>query len=215
MAQMSFNPQAHVPSAAFEVLKPDWYAATGVIESDVVQTAAGGQMVKITIALANGRKVFTNFNIVNENPKAVEIAYGDLTALCHAIGLTAQVTDSQQLHGRPFDVKLKIEKREGYDDRNVVASGGFAPAGSKASAPVHNQQPAQFQQGYVHQAQPVNNFGGVPAQAPQQFTPPAPVQQQVPTFQPQQQAPAHPFQGQAPQAPAAPQGGFPAQWAQR
>lgn len=210
MAQFQFNPAAVAPAQSNDALPNGWYPAKGISESEVVTTAAGGQMLKLTIDLANGRKVWPNFNIANANPDVVTRAFSDLSALCTAIGITHQINDSRELHGRPFDVKLRTEKQEGYDDRNVPAQGGYAAYGSRQDKYV--QQQAQT-------AAPVGAFGGQPAFSnrtaqpapygqqfgaapsavqhhpaaqPQGFTPPAPIQQPVPQ-PPQAQAPAAPF----------------------
>lgn len=194
----AFNPGTVQPSQALDVMPAGWYPAKGITESEVADTSTGGKQIKATVELQNGRKVWLGFNIVNSSQKAVEMAYADLAALCGAIGIQQQITDTTQLHNRPFDVKLRVQQDEGYDPRNTVATGGFAPLGTKADK-------------YAQAAAPAPQLGGAPAFAPAQpaafgqpqqpaFQPPAPVQQPMP--QPPQQFAQHPqapaqFQPQA------------------
>ena len=54
-----------------------------------------------------GRKLFSRLNLRNNNPVASEIAYKELSAICHAAGVL-QVQDSQQLHGKPLQLKVAL-----------------------------------------------------------------------------------------------------------
>lgn len=211
MAQMpfAFNPQAVQPSEALDVMAAGWYPAKGIIESEVKATKTGGSLISVTIELQSGRKVWHNFNIVNDSQKAVEIAYADLAALCGAIGMQQAVSDTTQLHSRPFDVKLKVEQQEGYDPKNVVAGGGFAVLGSKQDKYVRAAEAsrgAPFNPGGQQFAAPVAPAQFAP-QAPAQgtqfaqpvFQPPAPIQQPMP--QPPQPQFQVPFPGSQPQQP--------------
>jgi Protein of unknown function (DUF669) len=54
-----------------------------------------------------GRKVSFNFNLQHTNPQTVEIAYKQFSAVCHATG-HLMVGDSQELHGRPLKLCLKV-----------------------------------------------------------------------------------------------------------
>lgn len=215
----AFNPGAVAPAQALEVLPLGWYPAKGITESEVKGTSKGGTLLAITVELQNGRKVWHNFNIVNENQAAVEMAYADMAALCGALGIQQQVTDTQQLHNRPFDIKLRVEQSEGYDPKNVISKGGFAPLGSKqdkyierATGAFAPQAPAMPQQSF-HPQQPVQPQQFAGQAHTQGFQPSPPVQQNMPQFQPQ--APQAPFaqpnvpaQAFAHANPAQPQQGF-------
>ena len=204
-----------------------WYNVM-IDESEMKPTKAeGGLRLSLRFTIMDGqyanRKVFTGLNLKNANPVAQEIAYKQLSAICHAVGIM-QVQDSQQLHGRPLKIKVKVRAASGdYEASNDItayknineqvdgpATGG-APAGAPwATAPAPAPQAAPW--------------AGQPAAAPvaltQQFAPPvqapapaaAAPQWQPPAAQqpwaqaPQQQAPVQqePVQQQAPQqAPAA------------
>lgn len=139
-----------------------------------------------------GRKLYARFNLNNSNPVAKEIAYKEFSAVCHATGVM-QVMDSQQLHGIPLKVKVKVRAAEGnygpandittYKPANFVPD---APAGAVAAGGQPPMQPQGFPPQQAWQQPPSQQGWQQPAQAPQ------------PTQQPQQ--PQQPWQ--APQQPA-------------
>jgi len=75
-----------------------------------------------------GRVVFGNLNIINQNPKAQEIGHQQLGELMRAIGL-AQVSDTDQLIGGQLSIKLAIRSQEGYDPSNDVKGFKALPGG--------------------------------------------------------------------------------------
>jgi hypothetical protein len=86
-----------------------------LIDSVWKDTKAGdGRYVKLTFEVADegdlkGRRIYENLNLVNKNPTAVAIANRKLSAICHAVGVM-QLTDTAQLHFKPFKVKVGISK---------------------------------------------------------------------------------------------------------
>lgn len=157
-----------------------------------------------------GKKVFARLNLRNQNATAQEIAYKQLSAICHAVGVL-QVADSAQLHNLPLKVKLKLRKADGdYEANNEITAfknineqvalanvGGFPPAaGGFAPPPAFATPPA---------------FAVPPQAAPQQFAPP-PQAPQAPQQAPQQawQPPAAQQPWQAPQQAPAPAQQMPA-----
>lgn len=123
MAGFQFNSNEHNPSQSFDPLPAGWYVAQ-VVNSEIKPTAKPGGarlnlQFKILNAPAAGRVVFGGYNIKNDNPIAVEIAMNELAALSNAIA-TPVWTDSEQLHGKPFHLKLKIVKDATgqYEDKN-------------------------------------------------------------------------------------------------
>lgn len=113
-----------------------------VSESEVKETSKGGEMLKLTFevdeAAWEGRKIWTNLNIVNDNPKAQQIALGMLSALCRAVGKVGLVSDSAQLHDKLVIVSVGIEAGtvEYPNPKNRVT--GFYPAEKKDSNPRKN-----------------------------------------------------------------------------
>jgi hypothetical protein len=67
-----------------------------------------------------GSSFYANFNIENKNPKAVEIAWRDLSAWGHAVGVLTG--DSDALLYKPFMARVGIEKSKDpqYKDKNKI-----------------------------------------------------------------------------------------------
>jgi len=66
-----------------------------------------------------GRLVFIGLNIKNPSEQAVAISQKELASICDAVGVE-EVEDSDELHDISFGFKIKVEKSEGYDDKNVI-----------------------------------------------------------------------------------------------
>jgi len=140
MADLSgFNAEEIEVSTSYDPVPPGWYPAV-ITESEMRETRAGtGQYLALTLELVDcayaGRRVWTNLNLHNPNPKAVEIAQRDLASICRAIGIM-QPRDSEDLHFRKLEVKLAIQRDN--HDRNECkgyrAVEGAAPAASKPAA---------------------------------------------------------------------------------
>lgn len=208
MAQLNFDASQVAPSEALEAIPAGWYNAQ-MTASEMKPTSDGtGAYLQAEFTVLSGdyagRKLFDRINLQNKNPVAVEIGYKTLSAICHAVNVI-QVQDSQQLHGRPLQLKVSLRAAgPGADGKHYEASNdvkGYkavdgagvpmagAPAGGAPSwAP---QAPAQ---------QAATQYAPPPAAAPQQWAPPA------------QPAAAAPQQWQQP-APQAPQAPAPQQWA--
>lgn len=117
-----------------------------IVDSEVKPTRAGtGHYAELTLEVLDGqykgRRVWVRLNLDNPNPKAVEIAQRELSAICHATG-KLKIDDTQELHYKPMLCRVDIEQREGYSPSNVVksykaleGSVGNAPAPQQSTAP--------------------------------------------------------------------------------
>jgi len=120
----------------FEPLPQGKYNAM-VIESAVKDTKAGtGQYLELVCQVLDGahvnRKIWHRLNIVNPNPVAENIGRKDLAVLMSNLGLPPQMGDTQELHGKPFVMGLKISQRDGYEPSNDVSF--TAPASNQPTA---------------------------------------------------------------------------------
>jgi hypothetical protein len=104
-----------------------------IIESEVKALASGnGEGIKLTWEVidgpCSGRKVFQRINYRHTNPTAEQIGQGQLSAVCHSVGVL-QLQDTQQLHMKPCRLRVKIRKDSTgqYDDQNEVS--GVEPSG--------------------------------------------------------------------------------------
>jgi hypothetical protein len=118
-----------------------------IIESEVKPLASGnGEGMRLTWEVLDGpcasRKVFQRINYRHTNPEAERIGQSQLSAICHAVGVM-QLQDTQQLHGRPCRIRVKIRKDTTgqYDDQNEV-SAVEAAGGPQPSMPTMPAQPA-------------------------------------------------------------------------
>lgn len=234
MAQLQFDASQVAPSTGVaDPVPAGWYDVM-MTDSELKPTkdsaTTGNAYLASTYEIVSGqykgRKLFHNFNIRNTNQQAQEIAYRDLSAVCHAVGLLS-IQDTQQLHQRPLKVKVTLKPAEGqYEAKNEIRAFKninevVGTAGAPAAAPAFGAPPAspQFQQPAAAPAFPQNNPQfAAPAQqfqqpaAPQQFQQPAQVaapQQPAQQFTQPAPAMAQPPQGfQQPQVPQAPAQGF-------
>lgn len=136
-------------------------------------------------------------NLFHENPKTVDIANSQLSALCHVTGQML-ISDTTQLHNIPFRAVVvakpfkneKGEEVQGTEVKGVLDVNGEKPKrNAQGAAPTQAQAPSFAQpQTQAAPAQPQTQTA--PAWAPQQ------PQQAAPAWAPQTQA--APTQAQAP-----------------
>lgn len=147
----NFNAAEVEPNKAFDVLPVGKYIAA-IVDSEQKETQSGtGEYLKLTFEILEGefksRKLFANLNLKNPNDQAVQIARGELSAICRAAGVLMP-KDSVELHNIPMVVKVGAEKRKdtgemqnrikGYEAKGAgttapAASGGAAPWQKKVS----------------------------------------------------------------------------------
>ena len=225
MAQLNFDATQVAPEMGFETVPAGWYNAM-IDESEIKPTKDGsGAYLQTRFNIIDGqyanRKIYMRLNLRNTNPVAQEIAYKQLSAIAHAVGVL-HVQDSSQLHGLPMKIKVKLRKDTSgqYEDSNEISSiknineqvdmgsqAGAAPAGGFGGAPAGGMPPGfgAPQQAPAQQQPAPQQWQQPAAQQPWQQAPAqqAPAQQQAPAAQqPWQQAPAQqaPAQQQAPAA---------------
>jgi hypothetical protein len=155
VAQLNFNANTVAPDAGSQDPLPNGWYNVVMIESEMQPTksADGSFRLAITFQVVDGqfakRKLYEGLNLKNSNAMAQEIAYKQLSAIAHAVGVM-QVDDSSQLHNIPLKVKVKIKPAVGqYDAGNAISA-------------------------YKHINEAVTQPGALPAmmQAPASFAPP-------------------------------------------
>jgi hypothetical protein len=221
-----FDARSVEPSAGFELMPAGDYTVR-VVESEAKATNANDGSGKLELKLEiiegqyAGRLLFYNLNLFNKNPQSSEIAYRQLSALCHVTGVFA-IQNSQQLHGIPF--KVTINNDGTYNNVKVVkflngeTPGKNKTVGAASPAPVAAAPPTQ--QGWAAPAPaaappasygppatgygpPPPNYAPAPAAAPAYAPPAAPPQNgwAPPNTAPAPSAPAaQPWQPAAPNA---------------
>lgn len=212
MATLNFDANNVAPDEGrFGPLPAGWYNVT-IDESEMKPTNAGdGAYLKLRFSILDGKyanqKFFHNLNLQNKNAQTVEIAHGQLSAICRAVGVL-RVGQSQELHGIPLKVRARI-RPETYHVPNDPTSGVKYEASNELTAFKNINEAIP---GAPASAGPA--LGGV-APVPGAFAqPPAPQPWAQPATAPQapqapvagygQQPPAQPFPTQAPAPSAAP-----------
>ncbi len=135
-----------VEISEYELL-PEGDYVLQVVDSEIKQTQKGGTQLVYTMQVVgsthDGKQIKERLNIVNDNQKAVEIAFQTLAKLSMACGV-AKVNDSSDLHGKKFVAGIAIKKGEGTymkdgverknGDQNVIKKFTSATIGSTQSA---------------------------------------------------------------------------------
>lgn len=170
MVQLNFDANQVAPNTGYEPVPEGWYNVA-ISESEMKPTKDGnGAYLQLKMSIIDGphtgKPIFVRLNLQNQNQTAVDIAYGELSAICHATGVY-QVADSSQLHGIPFQVKVNV--RKSTDDKgnsiesNDVKAYKDAAGNEPGKAPLGGGAPANFG-GQSAQQQPAQQggFGGQP-----------------------------------------------------
>lgn len=196
---------SQVAPNSFEIVPAGWYNVI-ITDAEMAPTKKeGGQMLKMTLEVQDGphkgRKLFDRLNLVNENPKAVEIAFRTLSSICHAIN-RIQIQDLEQIKGVPMLAKVKVTApTQDYESSNEIkmykACDG-TPSCSDPSPTVSAAPPAASPaaggwatpQAPAAPAQAPGGWAAPPAAAPA-YAPPGPPAQQS-WAQPPQAPPAAP-----------------------
>jgi len=133
MQDESFNAEDVAPSGSYSVIPAGKY--TAVIESaeNKMTKANDGEYLSLKFKIVEGdhanRVVWCNLNLVNKNPTAVEIARGDLSAICRAIGVL-NPESPEELLGIPLVIKVSIRKESGnYPEGNDIKGYSAADVG--------------------------------------------------------------------------------------
>jgi len=134
-----FNAHNVEPNADFDPIPAGKYLAV-ITVSEMKPTKNGsGYYLELTFQVIDGtyknRLLWSRLNLDNPSEQAVQIARGELSALCRAIGVM-QPKDSIELHNLPIMVTVKCKNRE--DTGDVVNEiKGYAKKETVASAPAN------------------------------------------------------------------------------
>lgn len=123
MADLSgFDANEHeVPD--FEPLPNGDYEVV-ITESEMKPTKdGGGEYLAVTFEVLEGdhkgRRLWHNLNLKNKSDKAVQIAKGQLSAICKAVGVL-KPRDSSMLHDIPLIVRVKSKPDQNGELRNNI-----------------------------------------------------------------------------------------------
>ncbi len=110
-----FNANEVEPNVGFEPLPAGDYVAA-ITGSQMKPTKNGaGSFLELEFTVLEGeyrdRKIWDRLCLNHPNAQAVQIARGNLSALCRAVGIM-QPGDSVELHNLPLSIKVACKKRE-------------------------------------------------------------------------------------------------------
>ena len=138
MVQLNFNAHEVEPAGDFDPLPEGKYAAM-IAASELKQNSnSPGDHLKLELVVVDGphkgRKVWARLNINNQNSTAQEIARGQLSAICRAVGVMTP-RDSAELHNLPLSIYVKCVPRA---DTNGLSNEikRFEPLDGGAKTPV-------------------------------------------------------------------------------
>lgn len=123
MAQIPYEVKeehAAAHKAVFTVIPPGWYKVV-IVGSEIKATKNGdGKMLELKYELHDGtkREMVDRLNIINPSAVAQRIAQGALSKICIAIGQKT-LTDSNLLHGRPFEAKIAVVDFESNKEGDI------------------------------------------------------------------------------------------------
>lgn len=127
MTALQFNAGQVAPISMDKELVPTGWYVVYVAETEIAPTKNNtGTKLKYVLQIMDGpykgARIYDSFNIANPNPEATRIGQGQLSALCHAVGVL-NVQDSQQLHNIPYKVKIRFDQPSGgYGASNTAVS---------------------------------------------------------------------------------------------
>jgi hypothetical protein len=135
----NFDANTVEPAGDFSPIPGGKYVCV-ISASEMKPTKAGdGEYLQLEFTVlegeCKGRKVWTRLNLQNKNQTAKKIAEGELSAICHAVGVMTP-KDSTELHDLPLMVTVIQKKREDTGDlTNECKSFSKRETGQAATAP--------------------------------------------------------------------------------
>lgn len=138
----------------YELIPVDWYLVeiTGAEVKETRNKQGMMLVAEFTIICDKyaGRKVWSNFNILNSSEKAQEIGQRELGRMLKALGYDEKerFSNENNLLGQMLEIRIEIEKGDGnYDDKNVAKKFRRLCEGSNAAT-----HPKQASQQYQQQS---------------------------------------------------------------
>lgn len=161
---LSFDASGHKPQS-FDTLPSGWYAMRLVEGEEKPSKSTPGNtyyaaVFEVIGGEFNGRKLFHNFNFNNSNEQAKAIAFDQLAAIMHGVGVL-RIGSMNELFNKPIMGKVKyvgpVFEEDGvtekYEAKNEIK--GFKPveagagSGAAAGASGGSSIPAGFAAGAV------------------------------------------------------------------
>jgi len=122
----TFDSDGYDDMSNFEPIPKGEYLVQ-VVESDFKTTKdQQGRFIELKFEVLNGeykgRFIWTRLNVQNKNQMAVDIANKEFATICRAMG-KGKITDTQQLHGIPVLMTVKVVPAKGNFDATNSPTG--------------------------------------------------------------------------------------------
>lgn len=132
------------PNEGFEPIPAGEYEAVISASETKPNAKANGEYLKLEFTIVSGqyenRKLWVNLNLKNPSDQAVQIARGELSAICRAVGVMTP-RDSADLHDLPMKIKVGLTKRKDNGElTNKISK--YIEKGSANGAAKPAQKPA-------------------------------------------------------------------------
>lgn len=124
---MGFNPaEAEDMGEGFTLVPPGIYTVI-IAKSELKDTKTrNGKFLELSCQIVEGPHtgtvIFDRLNVRNPSEIAQKIGLSDLKHICDAIKFAGQLTDSAQLHGKPYSVKVDVENFQSDKDGTTKQS---------------------------------------------------------------------------------------------
>lgn len=190
--QWNFNANQYEPNQGFSTHPPALKVPFTITNTAILETKdKTGGYLQVEFTSPQG-VIRHNYNINNQNPKTVEIAYGQLSALCRAVNIYQidGMNECAALRGGKGLMDVGYQKGEEPGPNNPEAKGYtelkrvYDVGGNEPGKPAQQQQP-QGQSQQPLQQQAGGGWGNQPqAQQPAQQQPQSQPNQQGQAWQP-------------------------------
>lgn len=126
----NFNNNTEEEMNDFGAQKTGWYPVS-MVKSDLKNCSANAKdpngkylalRFKILSGAGKGAMFFTNVNIINKNPAAVEMANKEMNTIRNSVG-RPKALDTEELHGIPLLVKVSFipaNEEKGWKAKNEI-----------------------------------------------------------------------------------------------
>lgn len=141
MAKIGFSSKGKEKMNDFSVIPKGKYIAEITKSENKPTSAKDGSYLNLTLKIIegeySGRFLFARLNLDNKDPQTVEFAEKELNTIVIACGKEGEdIEDSDELHGIPMEVTIKIKPANGnFDESNEIKMYDPAPGYSKPTNP--------------------------------------------------------------------------------
>lgn len=142
--QQSFDPSTveEDEGGDFDLIPAGNYQARIVGSDEYENKKKNGRIIELQWQIDgpshSGRRLWQRLNYIHENPTAQKIAGQDLKAITDACKKPHGISSTEELHGIPMMIRVKIKNNPTYGDQNEVGRAkplkNARPATSKPKA---------------------------------------------------------------------------------